>query len=157
MIKESLSMVLNNSVLNSKINPNPIYVGDLVTQYGVNTKPGVVTDIADDGEVSIDTDIDLVEKYHKYANTSGLTLDDKVLFNAIMDDIADDQSLSPADKVSVLQMKIDDLSTDPDKRAVTNTLKGEQAIFIRTARALPRVYVLPESKVPRYGADKPVS
>lgn len=115
-----------------------IQIGDYVNKAGIYTKPGVVVEKKEDGTVVIDTEKENIDKYHKYSITTGLTPEEKDKFNSIMDDIM--SSENNVDRINQLQAKIDELRTDPINRKVVETLRNEQAQFIRYARELPRVY-----------------
>lgn len=115
-----------------------VQVGDYVAKAGIYTKPGVIMEKREDGTVVIDTDGDAIKKYHRHTNTSGLTPDEKDKFNNIMDEVM--QGEKNADRINLLQGKIDGLKTDPVNKKVVETLRNEQAVLIRMSRELPRVY-----------------
>ena len=125
---------------------NTIQIGDFVSSAGIYTKPGVVTEKKPDGTVVIDTSPETIDLYHRYANTTGLTLDEKSQFNDIMGDILDDSN-SPVDRINELQKQIDGLKTNPMNRKVVTTLKLQQVIMIRQAGDLPRVYTTKFDKI----------
>ena len=62
-------------------------IGDLVPKAGMFTNPGVIVEKRDDGNVVVDTEPMSVNKYHRYANTTGLTEPEKNKFNEILDSI----------------------------------------------------------------------
>ena len=115
-----------------------IQVGDYVSKAGIYTKPGVVTEKKEDGTVVIDTDPELIKKFHRHSNTNGLSVSDKERFNSIMDDImkVDDNG----ERLSKLQQTIDELRADPASKPVADSLRNEQSQLIRLTRELPRVY-----------------
>ncbi|MEN9809872.1 MAG: hypothetical protein RLZZ488_1439 [Pseudomonadota bacterium] len=123
-------------------------IGDYVPKAGIYTKPGIVVDKKEDGTVVIDTDPRQVEKYHKYANTSGLTPEEKVRFNAIMDEVMD--AGDDAERINRLQEKIDLVRTEPNGKRVFDTLVNQQSTLIRFAKDLPRVYSYDSSKITGY-------
>ncbi|MEY3900870.1 MAG: hypothetical protein RL189_176 [Pseudomonadota bacterium] len=123
-------------------------IGDYVPKAGIYTKPGIVVDKKEDGTVVIDTDPRQVEKYHKYANTSGLTLEEKVRFNAIMDEVM--EASDDAERINRLQEKIDIVRTEPNGKRVFDTLVNQQSTLIRFAKDLPRVYSYDSSKITGY-------
>ena len=55
-------------------------IGDMVSKAGIYTNPGVVIEKKEDGTVLIDTEPMVVNKYHRYANTTGLTEEEKGRF-----------------------------------------------------------------------------
>ena len=122
-----------------------VQIGDLVNKAGIYTKPGVVTEKKDDGIVVIDTDPELIKKYHRYSNVSGLTAEEKDKFNGIMDEVMGNEN--NADRINMLQDKIDTLRADPGSVKVVSTLRNEQAQLIRHARELPRVYAVEQDKL----------
>lgn len=123
-------------------------IGDYVPKAGIYTKPGIVVDKKEDGTVVIDTDPRQVEKYHKYANTSGLTPEEKVRFNAIMDEVM--EASDDAERINRLQEKIDIVRTEPNGKRVFDTLVNQQSTLIRFAKDLPRVYSYDSSKITGY-------
>lgn len=115
-----------------------IQVGDYVSKAGIYTKPGVVTEKKEDGTVVIDTDPDLIKKFHRHSNTNGLSLEDKERFNNIMDDVM--KLEDNGERLSKLQQTIDELRADPGSKRVADSLRNEQSQLIRLTRELPRVY-----------------
>ncbi len=113
-------------------------IGDLVPKSGIYTEPGVVVERKEDGTVTIDTDPLTINKYHRYSNTTGLSNDDKLKFNAILDEIFrnDDDVI----RINEIQKEIDMLKTDPNSRNIVQYLKNQQSILIRESKTLPRVY-----------------
>jgi Na+/phosphate symporter len=122
-----------------------IQVGDMVNRAGIYTKPGVVIEKNEDGTVTIDTDAEAVKEYHRHANTTGLTPEDKERFNGIMDDIMDMSENS--ERLNDLQAKIDELRLDPESKKLMQALKNEQSSLIRMARELPRVFTYDSGKI----------
>lgn len=115
-----------------------IQIGDYVPKVGIYTNPGVVKEKKDDGTVIIDTDKDMIKKFHRHSITTGLTPDEKDRFNNIMDDV---MSLKQnTERILVLQEKIDKMRNDPKEKKVSDFLRNEQAQLIRWSRELPKVY-----------------
>jgi len=85
-----------------------------------------------------------IAKYHKHTNTSGLTEQEKIDFNAIMDEIMKKES--NVDRINELQTTLDSLKNDPTKKKVVETLRNEQAQLIRIARELPKIYTFDGDK-----------
>ncbi|MEY4064612.1 MAG: hypothetical protein RIR26_820 [Pseudomonadota bacterium] len=123
-------------------------IGDLVQKAGIYTKPGVVVEKKDDGSVLIDTDQKQIEKYHRYANTSGLSPEEKVRFNSIMDEVM--ESKDDAERINRLQEKIDILRTEPEGKKIFDSLINQQSILIRYSKELPRVYSYDPDKIYGY-------
>ncbi|MEN9529402.1 MAG: hypothetical protein RI932_1275 [Pseudomonadota bacterium] len=123
-------------------------IGDLVQKAGIYTKPGVVVEKKDDGTVVIDTDQKQIERHHRYANTSGLTPQEKARFNSIMDEVMEGRD--DGERINRLQEKIDQVRTEPDGKRVFDTLINQQSTLIRYARALPRVYSYDSSQINGY-------
>lgn len=113
-------------------------IGDLIQKAGIYTEPGVVTQRNDDGTVVVDTEPMAVNKYHRYANTTGLTEQEKDTFNTILDTIYAQKN--DVDKINGIQQEIDKLKTDPGNKNVVQYLRNQQAFLIRQAKQLPRVY-----------------
>ncbi len=105
----------------------------------------MVVEKKEDGSVVIDTDAEVVNRFHRLSNTSGLTVDDKNKFNAIMDNIMEGDS--NADRINNLQMKLDELRIDPKAQKLAQALRNEQAQLIRLSRELPRVYQYDSNKL----------
>ena len=122
-----------------------IQIGDLVNKAGIYTKPGVVTEKKEDGNVVIDTDPELIKKYHRYSNITGLTAEEKDKFNGIMDEVMGNEN--NVERLNILQMKIDNLRAEGSSAKVVSTLRNEQAQLIRHARELPRVYNMETDKL----------
>lgn len=120
-----------------------IKIGDYVPKVGIYTNPGVIIEKKEDGTVIIDTDKDMIKKYHRHSITTGLTPDEKDKFNSIMDDVMsiDDNK----ERITELQNKIDALKANPEEKKVADFLRNEQAQLIRWSRELPKVYeTMPE-------------
>ena len=120
-----------------------IQIGDYVPKVGIYTNPGIVAEKKEDGTIIIDTDKDMIKKYHRHSITTGLTVDEKDMFNSIMDDV---MGMSDnTQRILVLQDKIDNLRKDPVNKKVSDFLRNEQAQLIRWSRELPKVYeTMPE-------------
>ncbi|MDA9951108.1 hypothetical protein N9D31_00910 [Oligoflexaceae bacterium] len=114
------------------------HIGDLIPKTGIYTNPGVVVDKNNDGSVVVDTDPMSINKYHRYANTTGLSQDEKLKFNDILDQIY--QSTSDVDKINDIQGQIEDLKSDPDNHKVVQYLRNQQSHLIRQAKELPKSY-----------------
>jgi hypothetical protein len=123
-------------------------IGDYVPKAGIYTKPGIVIEKKDDGTVVINTDPKEIERYHKYANTSGLTPQEKVRFNSIMDEVM--EANDDAERINRLQEKIDMVRHEPDGKRVFETLVNQQSTLIRFAKALPKVYSYDSQQITGY-------
>lgn len=113
-------------------------IGDLVLKSGIYTQQGVVTEKRDDGTVTIDTEPMTVNKYHRYSNTTGLTLQEKAIFNDILDNVYAKED--DVEKLNDIQLEIDKLKTDPENKNIVQYLRNQQAVLIRQAKKLPRFY-----------------
>lgn len=122
-----------------------VQIGDFVPRAGIYTKPGVVTEKKENGDVVVDTDPAKIEQYHRYAITTGLTPEDKDKFNAIMDEVMHMQSND--ERLNSLQDTIDKLKNEPGNKKVTGALHNEQAVLIRMSRELPKVYQVSSDKL----------
>ncbi len=120
-------------------------IGDLVPKSGIYTNPGVVTEKKDDGTVVVDTEPMSINKFHRYTNTSGLTEQEKLKFNQILDDIY--QKESDVDKINDIQMEVDKLKVDPANRNIVQYLRNQQAHLIRQTKDLPRTYTMDENNI----------
>jgi SLT domain-containing protein len=113
-------------------------IGDLVPKSGIYTNPGVVVEKKDDGSVVVDTDPMSINKYHRYANTTGLSQQEKVKFNDILDQIY--TKTNDVEKINDIQNQIDDLKQDPSNHKVVQYLRNQQSHLIRQAKELPAAY-----------------
>lgn len=113
-------------------------IGDLVPKAGIYTNPGVVVEEKEDGTVVIDTEPMTINKYHRYANTSGLTEKEKHTFNKILDEIY--TSEDDVHKINGIQQNIDRLKVDPTNSRIVQYLRNQQSHLIRKAKELPRTY-----------------
>ena len=113
-------------------------IGDLIPKSGMYTNPGVVTEKHEDGTVTIDTEPLTINKFHRYSNTTGLSEDEKMAFNNVLDSIYTKEN--PMDRLNDIQVTIDDLKKDPRNRNIVQYLRNQQAVMIRETRQLPRVY-----------------
>jgi hypothetical protein len=120
-------------------------IGDLVPKAGIYTQPGVVTERKPDGSVTVDTDPMMVNKYHRYANTSGLNEQEKQVFNGILDQIY--QKNDDVEKINDIQKEIDKLKTDPANQNIVQYLRNQQSYLVRQAKSLPRMYNWEEDKI----------
>lgn len=119
--------------------PGPkLQIGDYVPKAGIYTKPGVVIEKKEDGNVVIDTDAEAIKKYHRHSNTNGLSPEDKDRFNQIMDDVMKLEDNGA--RLNELQVAIDNIRNDPAAKKVVDSLRNEQSQLIRLSRELPRVY-----------------
>ncbi len=122
-----------------------VNIGDVVARSGVYTEPGIVTERKLDGTVVVDTEPMAVNKYHRYANTTGLTEVEKNQFNGILDQIY--QKTNDIERINDIQMEVDKLRMNPENQNVVRYLRNQQAFLIRQAKGLPRVYQTEESAV----------
>lgn len=120
-------------------------IGDLVPKAGIYTQAGVVTEKKPDGSVTVDTDPMMVNKFHRYANTSGLNEREKQVFNEILDQIY--QHNDDVEKINGIQTEIDKLKTDPGNQNIVQYLRNQQSYLVRQAKSLPRFYNWEESKI----------
>ena len=120
-------------------------IGDLVPKAGMFTNPGVVVERKDDGNVVVDTEPMTVNKYHRYANTTGLTESEKGKFNEILDAIYTKEN--DVEKINDIQINIDHLKSDPVNQKIVQYLRNQQAHLIRTAKELPRSYTVDETNL----------
>ena len=120
-------------------------IGDLIAKSGMYTNPGVVTERKEDGTVTIDTEPMTVNKFHRYNNTTGLTLEEKNRFNEILDRIY--QKTDDIEKLNDIQQEIDELKIDPENRNIVRYLRNQQAVLIRKAKGLPRFYNWDEAQL----------
>lgn len=124
-----------------------IQIGDLVPKSGVYTEPGVIVEKKEDGNVLIDTEPMQVNKFHRYSNTTGLSEDEKLEFNRILDEIYSKES--ETERINDIQTEIDRMKMDPLKRNVVQYLRNQQSHLIRSARKLPGMYQWDESQIKR--------
>lgn len=116
-----------------------VEIGDYVTRAGVYTEPGVVIDKDEDtGVVTVDTSEETINEYHKYANTTGMTLEQKREFNDIMESVM--SADNDPERVKMIQSKIDQLRLDEKNVPIVSTLRNEQNALIRRSEELPRIY-----------------
>jgi len=123
-----------------------VQIGDMVPKSGIYTNPGVVIEKKGDGTVVIDTDPMAINKFHRYANTTGLTGEEKQQFNQLLDEIY--QKTSDVEKINDIQLQIDQLKTDPKNHRVVQYLRNQQSHLIRQAKELPRAYNTHEGNLP---------
>lgn len=114
------------------------HIGDLVPKAGIYTNPGVIVEKKEDGTVVIDTEPMVLNKYHRYTNTSGLNENEKLKFNEILDTIY--QSKDDVQKITGIQENIDKLKVDPKNSKIVQYLRNQQSHLIRQAKELPRSY-----------------
>lgn len=120
-------------------------IGDLVPKAGIYTDQGVVIEKKPDGSVVVDTEPMTINKYHRYANTTGLSELEKETFNGILDQIY--TKVDDVEKINDIQQEIDRLKSDPANQNVVQYLRNQQAHLIRTAKKLPRTYNWDESSL----------
>lgn len=122
-------------------------IGDLVPKSGVYTQPGVVVEKKEDGNVVIDTEPMKINKYHRYTNTTGLTEQEKIAFNDILDQIYAKES--DMERINDIQTEIDRLKMDPKSRNIVQYLRNQQAHLIRGTKQLPSTYQWDEAQIKR--------
>lgn len=113
-------------------------IGDLVTKSGIYTEPGVVVEKKADGNVVVDTEPLTINKYHRYTNTTGLSVEEKEQFNAMLDQIY--QKENDVERINDIQAEIDRLKVDPHSKNIVQYLRNQQAHLIRQAKQLPQTY-----------------
>ena len=122
-----------------------VNIGDVVARAGVYTEPGIVTEKKPDGTVVVDTEPMSLNKYHRYANTTGLSEEEKNQFNGILDQIY--QKTNDIERINDIQVEVDKLRQNPENQNVVRYLRNQQAFLIRSAKGLPRMYQTDESNV----------
>ena len=122
-----------------------VNIGDMVSKSGVYTEPGVVTAKKPDGTIEVDTEPLVVNKFHRYANTTGLSEEEKNLFNGLLDEIY--QKTDDVDRIQDIQTEVDKLRLNPENQQLVRYLRNQQAYLIRQAKGTPRVYQTDESAV----------
>jgi hypothetical protein len=123
-----------------------IQIGDYVSKSGIYTNPGVVVEKKEDGTVVVDTSKETIDQYHRYANTTGLTPEEKDKFNAIMDEISKTDSSS--ERLAQIDSKVSELRQDPTaNKQIMQALRNQQAKLIRKSGELPRMYSEQAAKV----------
>jgi len=120
-------------------------IGDLVPKAGIYTKQGVVVEKKEDGTVVVDTEPLEVSKYHRYTNTTGLSKDEKNMFNQILDKVY--QRPEDVDKINEIQKEIDRMKVDPNNQNIVQYLRNQQSHLVRAAKKTPRVYNWDESQL----------
>lgn len=120
-------------------------IGDLIPKSGMYTNPGVIVEKKNDGSVVIDTEPLAIHKYHRYSNTSGLTVEEKNKYNEILDKIY--AKTDGLDRLNDIQKAIDELKVDPQNSNVVQYLRNQQATLIRQNRQLPRQYSWDEEQL----------
>lgn len=120
-------------------------IGDLIPKAGIYTEQGVIIEKKPDGSVVVDTEPMTINKFHRYANTTGLTELEKDKFNTILDQIY--TKVDDVEKINDIQQEIDRLKIDPAHQNVVQYLRNQQAHLIRTAKQLPRTYNWDESNL----------
>lgn len=113
-------------------------IGDLIPKSGMYTEPGVVIEKKDDGTAVVDTEPLTIHEYHRYSNTSGLSLEEKRTFNRILDEVYKKED--DVEKLNDIQNEIDHLKADPENKNIVQYLRNQQAVLVRQARKLPRFY-----------------
>lgn len=122
-----------------------VQIGDYVSKVGIYTNPGVVEDKNEDGTIIVNTDKEEIQRYHRHSITTGLTPDEKDIFNDIMDGVMDIEANS--DRIIELQGIIDEMRGDPELKSVSDRLRNEQAQLIRLSRELPQIYFTQPEKL----------
>ena len=121
------------------------HIGDLVPKSGIYTDPGVVIEKKPDGSVVVDTEPLAINKYHRYRNTTGLTLSEKERFNSILDKIYKNSDNKM--RIAEIQKEIDELRLDPESYQIVNYLRNQQSELVRLAKVLPRFYNVSEASI----------
>ncbi len=122
-----------------------VNIGDVVARSGIYTEPGVVMEKKPDGTVVVDTEPMTMNKFHRYANTTGLSEAEKTQFNGILDQIY--QKTNDIERINDIQLEVDKLRQNPENQNVVRYLRNQQAFLVRQARGLPRVYQTDETNV----------
>lgn len=114
------------------------HIGDLVPKSGIYTDPGVIVEKKEDGTAVVDTEPLEIHKYHRYSNTTGLTQEEKVRFNEILDEIY--KTDNGVERLNEIQKEIDRLRLEPKSKNIVRYLRNQQSILIREVKSLPRTY-----------------
>lgn len=120
-------------------------IGDIVSKSGIYTEPGVIVEKKPDGNVVVDTEPMMINKYHRYTNTTGLTLEEKEKFNAMLDQIY--QKKDETERINDIQIEIDRLKVDPQSKNIVQYLRNQQAYLVRQTRQLPTSYQRDEASL----------
>ncbi|MCX6126687.1 MAG: hypothetical protein NTV34_18290 [Proteobacteria bacterium] len=122
-----------------------VNIGDVVARSGIYTEPGVVVERKANGSVVVDTEPLMVNKYHRYTNTTGLSEVEKDQFNTILDQIY--QKTNDVERINDIQQEVDKLRANPENQNVVRYLRNQQAFLVRQAKGLPRMYQADETAV----------
>ena len=122
-----------------------VNIGDVVARSGIYTEPGVVVERKANGSVVVDTEPMMVNKYHRYTNTTGLSEVEKEQFNGILDQIY--QKTNDVERINDIQQEVDKLRANPENQNVVRYLRNQQAFLVRQAKGLPRMYQADETAV----------
>ncbi|MBI2601953.1 MAG: hypothetical protein HYW48_02760 [Deltaproteobacteria bacterium] len=114
------------------------HIGDLVPKSGIYTEPGVIVEKKEDGTAVVDTEPLEIHKYHRYSNTTGLNQEEKMQFNAILDEIY--KTDNGVERLNEIQQQIDRLRLEPQNKNIVRYLRNQQSILIREVKTLPRYY-----------------
>jgi hypothetical protein len=120
-------------------------IGDMVPRTGIYTNPGVITEKKPDGTVTVNTEPMALNKYHRHANTTGLSEPEKAKFNDILDKVYTKEN--DVDKINDIQKAIDGLKTDPLNRNIVQYLRNQQSHLVRSAEKLPQQYTTDEASI----------
>jgi hypothetical protein len=109
-----------------------LQIGDLVPAAKSLAGSGVVVQKNSDGSVVVDTHPQTVGDYHKYANTTGLSEEEKAEFNCILDEIY--AAPSQAARIQGIEEEIERLSESPANKDIIRYLRNQQAYLLRRGR-----------------------
>ena len=100
------------------------HIGDMIPKTGLYTEPGVVVEKnEEEGSVVIDTEPLTINKFHRYRNTTGLTLDEKNTFNDILDNIYKEED--DLQKLDMIQTEIERLKMEPGNKNIIRYLRNQ--------------------------------
>jgi hypothetical protein len=114
-------------------------VGDVA--FGRTGEPGVVSgrDLAR-GELTVQTDLKEVEKFHKHGYINGLQPEERDIYQSVLDDVADIKD--PEEKLVKLREKISEVEADPKQFHLLGYLKSELFHVMHLYNISPREYKL---------------
>lgn len=88
---------------------------------------------------TLETDAAKLKKFHRHGFINGLSAEDKVTFNQILDDFKEDTD-EPRVKIEGLKDKIEDLQTSEQNKKLAEYLQGELFHMMRKHDIHPKTY-----------------
>ncbi len=97
-------------------------------------------------KIKLNSEKEQIKKYHRHGFINGLTAEDKITFNSILDDIKSSEK-TPLNKIDELKDIINEFQKTKGKQKLANYLQAELFHLMRKYRTHPAQYTINEKSI----------